>query len=427
MSTKPTTAADILAKFKGASPATAAMYNRVLANRRSAPPSVFAKEAKPVHTTAAVIANARRSLPTIDTPVDEKFPARLAAHVRAGLRNLKSGRAAQDALMTLRDAIFSLHGDTNTDAARYLRTRNLRPLAIATSGLPTGGGYLTPDAVTGAIQLRLAEVGVARSLATIVPVTTGQSSTPYLDQFPAVDYVSEGGTIEDSTPSFGSLNAHVAKRASIIEVSNDLLADSAYAVLDMLIGAVANALGSVEDAEVILGDATSNYGGVAGLIQRLGVGGRYTPANGVGKSVWTGLDAGDFAGMFALLPERYCHPTNQFVMSSAFFATVMAEIPSAVSWDADGSPRLFGYRVLRSEKMPRATAVSQLACLFGDFPNAVTMADRGIVFAASDQAPGAFAEDVTLLRVVSRYDLIVHNYGDGSTAGAYVGLRTAAS
>ena len=425
MSKHKITASEMLAKFKGASPAVAKLYQTTLA-KRGTTPSYFA-ERKPMFSPSAVIANEFRSSPTTPATPDEKFPAPLAAHVRAGLKNFHSGRAAQDALMTIRAAILSLHGEPNSDAAKYLRRRNLQPLNIAHSGTPTAGGYLTPDAVTGAVQLRLAEVGLARQLATIVPVAHGQASTPYMDDMPTVNYVDEMGEIPDSTPTWGSLNASVGKRAVMIAASNELLSDAAYAVLDMFVGAASNALGSVEDDEVVNGDGGSTYGGEVGLLASLGAAGVHTPGNGVGKSVWTGLTAVDFAAMMAKLPEKYCRASNRFVMSGAFLATIMAVIPNAISWDADGSPRLFGYRVLRTEKMPRTTAVSQVSALFGAFEDAVTMADHGIQFRATDKAPGAFENNLTLLRATSRYDLLVHNGGDGSAAGAYVGLSTAAS
>lgn len=367
-------------------------------------------------------------LPKIGAKADAITPG-VAAHARAGLRNFRSGREAMDALMTLRLAIAKMRGSASDDpAARdYVATRGLKPLMISTTGNPTGAGYLVPDAVTGAILTRWAEVGATQRIASIVPMSAGQASVPIETTQPTVDYVSETDEISESTPAFAALNVHVAKRAVRVRVSNELLADSAIGLLDLLVGSSANALADTMDGETVLGDGTSSYGGVTGLLAKLGAGGVYTPGTGVGKSVWSGFTLAEFAAAMSKVPANYARRTNQWLCSSPFLAIMAAAGPAAMSYDADGTPRFLGHRVVTCEKMPRSTATSQVSALFGDFQSSVLLANRGLTFSTSDLAPGAFENDLITLRACSRYDLVISNMGDGSTAGAVVGLSTAAS
>ena len=92
----------------------------------------------------------------------------------------------------------------------------------------------------------------------------------------------------------------------------------------------------------------------------------------------------------------------------------------------DMGPRFLGYPVEFTDKMPTTTAVSTVSALFGSFQMAVVLGDRiGVTIARSDDF--AFLSDMTTLKAVERHDIKVHEGGTASAAGAYVGLKTAAS
>ena len=52
--------------------------------------------------------------------------------------------------------------------------------------------------------------------------------------------------------------------------------------------------------------------------------------------------------------------------------------------------------------------------------------DRGGIM-ISQSEHFAFNEDALTVKATTRYDIAVHEYGTASAAGAYVGLKTAAS
>ena len=93
---------------------------------------------------------------------------------------------------------------------------------------------------------------------------------------------------------------------------------------------------------------------------------------------------------------------------------------------AGGRRQFLGYPILFSDQMPTATAVDSKCCVFGSGVDSTLIGDRmGVELATS--ADYAFDEDVVTIRGTTRYDINVHDAGDGSNAGAYVVMETAAS
>jgi HK97 family phage major capsid protein len=88
-----------------------------------------------------------------------------------------------------------------------------------------------------------------------------------------------------------------------------------------------------------------------------------------------------------------------------------------------GEGLFLGKRVLFTDYMPTTTATSQVSALYGNFAEAVLLGDRqGVEIAISDQR--YFEYDLVGVRGVTRYDINVHEPGDGSNVGAYVALKT---
>ena len=85
-----------------------------------------------------------------------------------------------------------------------------------------------------------------------------------------------------------------------------------------------------------------------------------------------------------------------------------------------------GYPVALTDHMPTATAVSTTSCLFGTFSDGVIIGDRESLSVMTSEHRYFEERNLGILGA-SRYDINVHAGGDGSDAGAYVGLVTAAS
>ena len=79
--------------------------------------------------------------------------------------------------------------------------------------------------------------------------------------------------------------------------------------------------------------------------------------------------------------------------------------------------------------MPKASATSQVCCLFGNLRLAARLGDRRMTtIQMSEHALNAFEQDEVVIRGTERFDIVVHDVGNNAgTAGPIVGLITAAS
>ena len=176
------------------------------------------------------------------------------------------------------------------------------------------------------------------------------------------------------------------------------------------------------------GDGTSAYGSVSGLLADLGAAGKVTMAST--KTSYEDVTLANLHAVIGKLPAKF-HEGASWLFNRAAWAESAQSLIYAAGGNtttnlADGtSAQLMGFPVIFTEAMP-AEAADAAVCLFGNFFESVAYVERtGIDIMTSEHA--YFAEDVLAVKVLHRYDIQVHRGGDGSDAGGYVGLFTAAS
>lgn len=421
MSKNKITASEMLAKFKGASPAVGAMYSRVLANRHKAPPTVF-QERKPAVFSPAMLNHERPSLPAAPNLQTYKPIGR---HVLAQCKNFRDSDEALDVLMSFRAGMAEYHNASDRRSADWVKGRGLTPFNIGTTASPTGGGYLVPTPITAAIIEKRARVGVARQLAYVTPMESMQQTLPIETSGLTVYYTPETESLTASDFVFGSLGLSAEKRTVFAKASSELADDAIIVWLDRFISRAGYTLANTEDLEFISGDGTSTYGGEVGLKASLGSAGVSTAATG--HDTWPELDVDDFAACMAKLPSDYANGSEAWICSPQFYAVGMLGAVGGVyqGTDQDGRPMFLDKPVYLTPKMPTSSAASTVCAFYGSFDQAAVIGDRGISYATSDKMPGAFEANLTVYRAVSRYDINVFGGGNASTAGAYVGLSTA--
>lgn len=362
----------------------------------------------------------------------------LRVHHRIGpMRAFKGDSSARDAYdcgMWLRAMLARNNRQTDEQAEARIATRGWDVRATATEGTATAGGFLVPTPLANAIIDVRALAGISRQLARVVPMTAETLQIARKTDGTTVYYPGETGTTTASDQSWGQVELRAKKRAILSKISQELRDDALIAVVDDLASQMGTDFAVKEDAEFVKGDTTSTYGGEKGLLESLGAAGLFTPSTGAGKSVWTGLALTDFTSTMGKLPDKYWQYGPSWICSSVFYYTVMFDLMAdaggntiaTIANGASGRPNFLGYPVYFTNQMPTATAVSTTSALFGAFNQAAVIGDRmGIMVAQSEHLD--FAEELLAVRATTRYDINVYDHGDGSTAGAYVGLSTAAS
>jgi HK97 family phage major capsid protein len=297
---------------------------------------------------------------------------------------------------------------------------------------PVDGGYLVPNVLQNAIIVSREQIGAVRKLATIFPMTSDNLQIPKETGNVSVYYPGEEGEITPSDADFARAALVPKKRAVLTYVSNELRDDAIIPIMDHLAQGMGHALGLKEDQEGIVGDGTSTYGGVRGIRPAViaATAGVFTASVG-DHDAWSELTYADFAGTMSLLPDRFrVQGQLAWLCSAPFKWQVMDRLtigangaPSQAFIDGVPIDMFLGYPIVLSDRMPTATAASQVCCIFGNFGRAVAMGERsGVRIAISEHV--AFTSDRLAVRATTRYDINVHEAGDTSAAGALVGLST---
>ena len=315
----------------------------------------------------------------------------------------------------------------DSEASRLCKDYGI--LNTAVEGTDSAGGYLVPTELSDAIVAIRSRGGVARQLCKVVGMGSDVLNIPKVTAGLTVDYPAEAAAITDSDQTWGVITATATKRAIISKVANELLHDSVINVIDDLAVAIGNAFAVREDAELINGDGSASYGSVTGLIDTLHTGGTVDMSSG--NTAFSDITLADLNGLVGTMPDKYygsAEPAwliGRVAWASNIQSLVYAAGGNTLADLASGAaPQLFGFPVYISDQMP-ADAVSTFAAFFGNFDAGCLIADRmGIDISVSEEA--YWANDITAVKGVTRYDIQVHDVG-GSSAGAVVGLKTAAS
>lgn len=217
-----------------------------------------------------------------------------------------------------------------------------------------------------------------------------------------------------------------------IDLDDDAIAD----IGDDFMNEIAHSFAVREDQCIFNGDGSSNdnYGGIKGLIPTLGAGGKISATG----TAWTSITAANIDAMIAKLPAYAEERDNVcFVCHKSFYYTVMAPLTLSLGGanksDAETKAGAMyrGFPVKFVQVMPNVTpadnSVTDTPLMLGDFRMAGLFGDRRqitIDFTRDATLDGVntFEEDQIGVKGTERFDVNIHDGGDASTAGAYVGL-----
>lgn len=360
---------------------------------------------------------------------------------RIGRLKAFSGEAAEqnayDCGMWLRALIAKARNERDERAEQKIAHLGWSIWSAHTEGDPTKGGYTVPDPLAAAIINYRELSGISRQISRVLPMTADTLDIPKKTGSTTVYYPGEASAITESEQTFGRVQLTAKKRAVLSKISQELSDDALVNIIDDLAMEIGSDLAIQEDNELINGDGTSTYGSVSGLLDAIGAAG--VQDADTGEDTWDELDIQDFTATMAKLPAKHRAAGPVFLCSPSFYDSVILKLMATAGVNTIGqfeqggqgagrgigpSGRFLGYPVYFTDQMPTTSAASTISCLFGAFQRAVMIGDRlGVRVALSPDF--AFNEDVITIRATTRYDIKVHEPGDGSNAGAYVALKTA--
>jgi HK97 family phage major capsid protein len=381
--------------------------------------------------------------PRPDEPKKVLLPARVKRY--AGQLRCFQGPDAGEKAFSFGMWLYAIAGSPQARNWCKLHGINLEwiePQAVHEGSVNTTGGYLVrPEWDTDIIRL-VESYGVARRLCRTSPMATDVRNRPRRTGGLTAYFVGEGDAGTESTAAWDNVQL-VAKDVMVLtRLSNQLQADAMVNVADQVAMEIAYALAKLEDDCLFKGDGTSTYGGITGLKTRLTDVWTSTTADSAGVCISTGATIAatvlqDYYDVLMRLPDFAI--ANARWLVNLFVAGDMLGLQAAAGGNTirdleagRGGMKFMGYPIESCNSMPRTDTASQIFAIFGDVSKAADFGDRQqMTVALSEHASvggqSVFERNQIAMRATERFDINVHDVGDGTSAGPIIGLRAAAS
>jgi HK97 family phage major capsid protein len=315
----------------------------------------------------------------------------------------------------------------------FIRAAHQKAMGESTN---ISGGILVPEDLRPFLIQKLGQYGKFRKYATVLPMASDKSTVPKVDVDLAVYNPEENTSLTSSDMSFSQVGLTAHKLACLTKVSSELEEDSLIAIGEILGLSMMRSIAKKEDLIGFIGDGTSTYFGMTGIVGAL-LGVDPTIGNIKGLKVASGnayseIVLADFEGIVSILPSD-ADENARWYMNKKFFY----QVPYALA-RAAGVANLFevlsdrkakylmGYPVEFVSAMPSVEANSQICAILGDLQLGAYLGERRqLEIARSEQA--YFVSDQIGFRGIERIDINAFGVGDTSEAGPIVALITAAS
>ena len=139
-------------------------------------------------------------------------------------------------------------------------------LQVLVEGTPAAGCYLVPEEFANMIVEDRRDATIMRQLATVIPVSTDSFHLPTLASRPKTFWRSEAAVKNTSTAQFGEIVLTPYSIASIVPLSNELVADASLgtggSIVSMIAGLMGTALAEEEDKAFWTGNGSGKPTGI---------------------------------------------------------------------------------------------------------------------------------------------------------------------
>jgi len=269
----------------------------------------------------------------------------------------------------------------------------------ALSEVNADGGFTIPQDFYNSLVMEIADVAQMRSLVTVVPMKTNVLTVPVGEHGPDVYWTAEGATKSTTTMDFRQPTITAYKMAAIIYLTDELIDDSAFDLVNVLVKRFADRIAIEEDKVIING---------AGTTQPVGIFVNSTVAT---RSCSGNLSFDNILDLIYDLPVKY-RAGGKFLVNPENVRELrkLKDTTGRYLWQdsiAQGQPAtMISYGVIESYWVP----VSQIA--FGDFKTAYWLGDRQkMTVKITNDTETTFTQDKTAIRVVERIggDVVIAN------------------
>lgn len=133
---------------------------------------------------------------------------------------------------------------------------------VLSIGTDSDGGYTVPDEFEHTLVEALADENVFRTMATSIKTASGDRKIPIVATTGTASWVDENAAIPESGGTFDQKTLSAHKLATVLKVSEELLADSAFNLEDYIAREFARRFAVAEEAAFCTGNGTGKPTGV---------------------------------------------------------------------------------------------------------------------------------------------------------------------
>lgn len=328
----------------------------------------------------------------------------------------------------LRAAVFK-----NPEDIRWCKDHGVESRALGENANSTGGALVPEEFASRVIRLvenygTFAASGVEKVTMNrdtmIVPKRVG-GTTAY--------FVGEGTAVSESEPTYANVQLVAKKLAVGTRMSSEVVEDALISLADAVATEFATSLAYKTDLCGWVGDGTSQYGGIHGLVNKINSGSYAASVltAGAGANSFENLTVTDFVKTIGKLP-LYARQGAEWYISPAGFAASMARLRYAAGGNTveqiggGVSETFLGFKVNLVHVMDSTlgTDSGKVKVLFGNLGlSSIYARRRDFSVRMYDQVYAT--TDQLLLQGTMRFDIVHHSLGDASAAGPVIALKTA--
>jgi HK97 family phage major capsid protein len=330
----------------------------------------------------------------------------------------------------LRAAMFK-----NADDIRWCKDHGVESRAL-NEGSNSAGGALVPEEFAARVIRLVENYGTfAASNVEKVTMTRDTMIIPKRVTGTTAYFVGEGTAVSESEPTYANVQLIAKKLACGTRMSSEVVEDALVSIADSCALEFGTSLAYKQDLCGWLGDGTSTYGGIYGIVPKINDGTHTASVVGAGSGA-TGfetLTVTDFIKTIGKMP-LYARQGAEWYISPAGFAASMARLRYAAGGNTveqvggGVTEQFLGYKVNLVHVMDTTLGAdpSKVKVLFANLGlSSIYARRRDFSVRLFDQVYAT--TDQLLLQGTMRFDIVHHSLFDNTTPGPVIALKTAAS
>jgi HK97 family phage major capsid protein len=392
--------------------------------------TLAAKEAE-LRAVVEKAAPAAATAPVVEQPKKVEIRAIHPHHttLRAFNDSAEAVESAYRCGRWLRATVFK-----NADDLRWCRDHGVEARAL-NEGSNSAGGALVPEEFANRV-IRLVETyGTFPGSAENVSMSRDTMVIPKRLTGTTAYFVGEGSSVTESEPTYGNVSLVAKKLAVGCRMSTEVVEDALVSLADAVAAEFATSLAYRIDLCGWLGDGTSQYGGINGIVNKINDGTHTASvvSAATGNTAFETLDVEDFLAAMGKLP-LFARQGAAWYVSPAGYAASIARLKYAAGGNTvdnlgrDAGESFLGYpvRMVHVMNSTLGADTNKVKVLFGNMNlSSIYARRRDFSVRLFDQVYAT--TDQLLLQGTMRFDINHHSLGSTSEVGPVVALKSAAS